>query len=215
VGATPFKNLSRFEELCGENGIENIILITTMWDQVDEDIGSDREAEFKSDYWKPTIARHSSIGRFTGTRDSAFRLIAPILDKANNRNTHLLQELVDHEQTLSNTRAGQKLRSEIEKLVQQQQELIHKIQEELESPNNDKSLRSLMEQCETLKKISGSGSEALQRQMADLQTPLGSKLMNTFNNTFGLKLGRCVNKSQYLALILIRILVLPVEGAPM
>jgi hypothetical protein len=93
-----------------------------MWDEVDEETGATREAELRYIYWKAMIDRCSSIGRFEGSRDSAFRLIAPFLDEANNRTTLLIQkELVDHHLRLRETQAGQLIRSEIEQSAKQHQ----------------------------------------------------------------------------------------------
>jgi hypothetical protein len=191
-----------FEQLCGKKSFKNVILTTTMWDEVDEETGAAREEELKTIYWKSMIARHSTTARFKGTQDSAFRLIAPLLDEANNRNGLLLQkELVDLDLQLSETHAGQKLRSEIKRLGKQQQQLLHQIREELKHPNDDTSLQALMEEYEELKRTSGS----LLQQMADLQVPLSRQFMNTFTVTFGIKGNRYVYKSQYLGIILIGI----------
>jgi hypothetical protein len=191
MAGTPLKNLRMFEELCGKNAFKNVILTTTMWDEVDEDTGVTREEELRGIYWKAMIDRGSSTGRFKGTRDSAFCLIAPLLDEANTRNKLLLQkELVDLDLRLSETHAGQKLRSEIKQLAKQQQELLHQIREELKRPNNATSLQSLMEEYEELKKTSGS----LLTQMADLQVPLGRQFMNAVTITFGIKRNRYVYK---------------------
>ena len=51
-----------------------------MWDEVDEETGDTRERELKGVHWKAMIDRHSSTGRFVGTRDSALRLIDPIVN---------------------------------------------------------------------------------------------------------------------------------------
>jgi len=189
MAGTPLKNLRIFEALCGKGAFKNVILATTMWDEVDEETGSTREGELKGIYWKPMIDRGSSTGRFEGTRDSAFRLIAPFLEEANVRNALLLQkELVGLDMRLSETHAGQKLRSEIKQLAKQQQELLNQIREELTRPNNAALLQSLMEEYEELKKTSGS----LLQQMTDLQVPLGRRLMNTIDVTFGRNLNKCV-----------------------
>ena len=82
---TPHENLRMFEQLCGENAFKNVILTTTMWDEVDDKTGATQEVELKGIYWKDMISRSSSVGRFEGSRDSAFRLIAPFLDEANTR----------------------------------------------------------------------------------------------------------------------------------
>jgi energy-coupling factor transporter ATP-binding protein EcfA2 len=184
MAGTPLKNLRMFEELCGKKSFKNVILTTTMWDEVEEETGIAREEELKSNYWKSMIARDSSTGRFVGTRDSAFRLIAPLLDEASTRNELLLQkELVDLDLKLSETHAGQKLRSEIRHLAKQQQELLRQIREELKNPDNATSLQELMEEYEELRKTSGS----LLQQMADLQVPLGKQFQNAISIRFGIK----------------------------
>jgi signal transduction histidine kinase len=146
-----------------------------MWDEVDEGTGATREGELKNNYWKSMIARGSSTGRFTRTPESAFRLITPLLDEANRRNGLLIQkELVDLDLRLSETHAGQRLRSEIKQLVKQQQELLHEIQQELKHPSNAKSLQELMEEYEELKKT----SESFLQQIADLEVPFGRQFKN-------------------------------------
>jgi len=185
-----------------------------MWDEVDEDVGAAREEELKSNYWKSMISRDSSTGRFIGTRDSAFRLIAPLLDEASSRNELLLQkELVDLDLKLSETHAGQKLRSEIRYVAKQQQELLRQIREELKNPENATSLQALMEEYEELRKTSGS----LLQQMADLQVPLGRQLQNAITIKFGIKSkrNRCVYKILIPGLVLIGTLVLPGQGIPL
>ena len=184
MAGTPLRNLRMFEQLCGKNALKNVILTTTMWDEVDKETGETREGELKSIYWKDMISRDSSIGRFEGTRDSAFRLIAPLLDEANTRNKLLLQkELVNLDLRLSETHAGQKLRPELKKMAKQEQELLHQIREELKRPNNATSLQSLMEEYEEFKTTSSS----LLQQMADLQVPLSRQFMNAITITLGIK----------------------------
>ena len=194
MAGTPLKNLGIFKELGGENGenvLGHVILTTTMWDEVDEETGASRERELKGIYWKAMIDRGSSIGRFEGTRDSAFRLITPFLDAANKQNALLLQkELVDLDLRSVETRASQTLCSEIKQLAKQRQELIHQIREELKRPNSTTLLQSLTKEYDELKKT----SDSLLEQLADLQIPLGRQLekINTF--TFGIEHNWCVCK---------------------
>ena len=74
---TPLKNIRMFQELFGGKSFKNVILTTTMWDEVDVETGASREEELKSN-WKSMIAGGSSTRRFIGTRDSAFHVIAPL-----------------------------------------------------------------------------------------------------------------------------------------
>jgi hypothetical protein len=48
MAGTPLKNLRMFEKLCGKNALRNIILITTMWDEVDEALGLQREKQLRT-----------------------------------------------------------------------------------------------------------------------------------------------------------------------
>ena len=51
MAGTPLKNLRMFEKLCGEE-FDSIILTTTMWNEVDDNLGNGREDELKTLYWK-------------------------------------------------------------------------------------------------------------------------------------------------------------------
>ena len=192
VGAPQaLKNLRIFERICGRHAFKNVIFTTTMWGDVDEETGLTREAELKDDYWKSMINLGASIGRFEGSRDSAFRLISPFLDEANSRIALSIQkELVDLGFRLSDTAASQVLRLEIERLQKRQQEELHQVRKELRRPNNASSLQLLMEDYKALKKVSGS----LFGQMDDLHVPLSRRVTNTVARTLGIKRNRCVYK---------------------
>ena len=78
-----------------------------MWDEVDKEMGEDREAQLKKEYWRTMLERNSTTSRFLRTRESAFELIEPLIDEANKRSSVLLQdELVDMRKTLPATSAG-------------------------------------------------------------------------------------------------------------
>ena len=191
MSATPLKNLRMFEELCGKNSFKNVILTTTMWNDVDEETGASREGELKGIYWKAMVERGSSTGRFEGTRDSAFRLIAPLLDDAITRSRLLLQkDLADLDLRLSEMHAGQTIRSQIKEFARQQQDLGHQIREELKRPTSAASFQLLTEEYEELKKTSSS----LFQQIADFQVPLGGQFMNSIAVTSGAEHNRCVCK---------------------
>ena len=89
---TPLKNLSMFEELCGKNSLQKVILTTTMWDDVHQETGEAREEELRLKYWRPMLQRHSTTNRFSRTRESAFTVIDPLIDTANIQFSALLQQ---------------------------------------------------------------------------------------------------------------------------
>lgn len=146
MAGTSLKNFHLFEQLCGKD-FRNIVLTTTMWDDVDELVGAAREAELSKDYWRPMLERGSSIKRFLYTRESAFEILASIFDDVNARNPLLIRkEMNDTGLLLKETSAGKLLKMELGELVAQNQELLGKIQRELRDPTVDANqLRFLME----------------------------------------------------------------------
>ena len=139
MAGTPLKNLRMFEELCGKNAFHNVILTTTMWDEVDEETGEERERELKTKYWRKMLERGSTTKRFLRTRESAFDVIEPLIEAANHRRSVLLQdELVDMRKSLPETSAGRELFSEMGQLVSQRKELLRRIQHEMRKSDGDK-----------------------------------------------------------------------------
>ena len=73
---TPRKNLQVLEELCGPKALKNVILTTTYWDCITEELGSKREAQLKSMFWKPMTINGAQVARFhPQTYESAWDLI--------------------------------------------------------------------------------------------------------------------------------------------
>ncbi|KDR82096.1 hypothetical protein GALMADRAFT_115026, partial [Galerina marginata CBS 339.88] len=50
-----YQNLRMFDELCGEKAAANVVLVTTMWDKVEADVGEMREEDLTKNYWKKMI----------------------------------------------------------------------------------------------------------------------------------------------------------------
>ena len=84
MAGTPLTNVRFFEELCG-NEFSTIVLATTMWDEVDPEIGEQREKELREIYWKTMIDRGSTVKRFLSTPVSASDLLRPIVNQVGKR----------------------------------------------------------------------------------------------------------------------------------
>ena len=91
MAGTPLKNLRIFDDLSKKHGFQNVVITTTMWDEVDEDLGATREEELKSKYWEPILG-HSMTRRFLHTRQSAFLVLEGFIDTANRDFSLLIQE---------------------------------------------------------------------------------------------------------------------------
>src|SRR6266540_4180864 len=163
MAGSPLKNLRLFEKLCGEQ-FNNIVLTTTMWNDVEEEVGNKREEELKSEFWRTMLDRGASINRFLNTRESAFDILTPIFEEVNKRSALLLQkEMNDLKLQLKETSAGKTLYLALEDLLKRQQTTLSKIRSELKEPNlDDDELKLLMDEYQNL-------DGQLQRAREDLQ----------------------------------------------
>ncbi len=175
MAGNPLKNLRIFEKLCGKD-FNKIVLTTTMWDKVDEETGATREKELIQDYWQTMIARGSTVKRFLYNRDSAFTILAPILEELNKKNALLLQkEMTDLGLKLNQTTAGRTLFSALEELIADHQKTLENIRIELKTqPLNHEQLQQRMDEyqvvsaqlnraIEDMHRMKISGGEWLQR----------------------------------------------------
>lgn len=173
-----------FEELCGKNALQSIILATTMWDEVDVETGEARERELKSNpkYWQTMLARNSTTSRFMRTRESAFTLIDPLIEIANIRSSVLLQqELAEMRRKTTSTSSGQELFSTMESLVRQREDLLRRIRDGMKRDRGDKMvLQALGEEHQKLR----NSLESTMKEMRKLKLPLGQRLVNMTDKFF-------------------------------
>ncbi|TFK33827.1 P-loop containing nucleoside triphosphate hydrolase protein [Crucibulum laeve] len=172
MAGTPLKNLRMFEELCGKNAFQNVILTTTMWDEVNEEVGKLREEELIHKYWKSMMDRKSKTMRFENDRQSAFNVLAPLLESANERHAIRLQkEMVDMKYQLRETSAGQAMFSKIEDLVKQKQDTLRRIRDEMKRPSDDREtmdgLRAKFRQLNVELDMMGDDMRALKLSVSD------------------------------------------------
>jgi hypothetical protein len=163
MAGTPLKNLRLFEKLCGDD-FKSIVLTTTMWDDVEEETGAQREKELASVYWKSMVERGSSVKRFLNNRSSAFEILTPIINEVNKNSALLLQtEMTELGLQLRQTTAGRTLFVELEDLVARHQRALSRIRGGLTEPSLDQEqLAEVMEEYHRV-------SAQLQRAVEDMQ----------------------------------------------
>lgn len=124
-------NFRIFERLCGDD-FSNIVLTTTMWDEVSESEGAAREDELIRDYWRPMMERGSYVRRFHYSQESALSILAPFFREVHKRSALLLQkELSDLRLQLNDTSAGKVLYLELGELVSRHEDVLGKIRSDL------------------------------------------------------------------------------------
>jgi len=160
---TALKNLHMFEKLCGHD-FRGIVLVTTMWDEVERGVGEARETQLKWEYFKHLIDRGSSVRRFYLDQKSAFDILAPIIDDVNERKALLLQkEMNVLGLKLNQTTAGRTLYSKLVELVARHQKITLMIRSEMKDPTLDR------EELETLMNDYKITYTQLQRANKDLE----------------------------------------------
>ncbi|OJD33674.1 p-loop containing nucleoside triphosphate hydrolase protein [Diplodia corticola] len=168
--------LNIFKEICGEAALKNVLLVTSMWDQVDEAVGAQRERELRDEFWAYMLGHGATISRFHGDTHSAVALASQILvqDRVVLR---LQEELVDHGRPLNETAAGALVNDSLE---------VVKAQYEKELADLERLKRDLVESDRALKsKIQKDFVREQQRlrsaeqQQSSLRAPVGAHVQRS------------------------------------
>jgi len=133
MAGSPSRVLETFKSICGEEAFQNVILVTTMWDDVPLGVGEKRESELleSDEYWKPMVAVGSRMARSMNTAESACAIISQF--KPEFRRPVLLQrELVDLQKPLAETAAGRSYSGWLEGVIATQREIIQVLRRRLQ-----------------------------------------------------------------------------------
>lgn len=95
-----------FMRLCGDQNLENVVLLTTMWGEIkDEGKGLQRERELRREFWAEMERNGSTIRRFDGSRSMAEAFVCRLMRKGDII-LDIQDELVGQGKRLDQTRAG-------------------------------------------------------------------------------------------------------------
>ncbi|KAG8870594.1 Translocase of chloroplast [Serendipita sp. 405] len=65
-------------ELCGQKAVANVMLVTTMWGEANEEAGVRWGNTLEKEFWKDTINGGCGSRRFDNTQESAWRILAEL-----------------------------------------------------------------------------------------------------------------------------------------
>ncbi|KDQ10124.1 hypothetical protein BOTBODRAFT_68830 [Botryobasidium botryosum FD-172 SS1] len=116
VGGVSSKNMRMFHKLCGDAVLKNVVLCTTMWSLVSEEVGAQREAQLKSEFWQEMIRKGASTARYDGTGQDAQRIISHLMSLGGAPPLRIQEEMVDQGKSLIDTAAGAHINEEILRL---------------------------------------------------------------------------------------------------
>ncbi|KAJ4997042.1 P-loop containing nucleoside triphosphate hydrolase protein [Colletotrichum sp. SAR 10_66] len=120
MGGSARKNLFMFKKLCGPEALKHVVLVTTMWELVDEKTGLERQAELETteDFWGYMLAKGSRIEKHMNTAHSAHHNISRFMSQSRPTTPVLLaiqDEMVNKNKNLDETEAGKGLESVLAK----------------------------------------------------------------------------------------------------
>lgn len=127
---TAVKNLQLLEDICENENLKNVLLVTTFWDLVPKIIGERREKELASNFWKPLVDLGSRMYRYY-YKSSGEELMWDIMNHQSNIIKLQLQiQLTEAERTLLDTMAGKRLQEGLNHQLEQLEMTLNQVQGE-------------------------------------------------------------------------------------
>lgn len=114
MGGPSRRNFHIFRNLCGDSGLQNVLLVTNMWSKVDLGDGEARERELasKEKFFKPALDRGARMFRHDGSQESAHAILHQLSGRE--PSTLLVQdEMVNQEKDLAHTTVGADIMREL------------------------------------------------------------------------------------------------------
>ncbi|RSL49414.1 hypothetical protein CEP54_012460 [Fusarium duplospermum] len=162
--------LNLLRSLVGEDALENVVLVTSMWNKLRDEDRSEalrREQELIDKYWGPMQEKGSYVAQFDGTTDSAFSLVYQL---AGNENVVLdvQRQIMDQNKSILGTSAGEDLAQKLEKDIKDYRakvaQLEAELQEELkEQPRNREQIRMLQEDKAQMEELLQLAEKSMER----------------------------------------------------
>jgi len=149
IGGAARRNIVMFHKLCGSDAFTNVVIATTRWDGVTEEIGTAREQELreKSALFQPALDGGAHLLRHDRGLKSAQNIVRHFLHLPP-KALSIQTEMVDGGKLLSETEAGSELQRDIIlQLEKQKEKLAEVIQEQTEAAEeHDEELNAEVEE---------------------------------------------------------------------
>jgi len=139
MGGISTRNFNMFRKLCGDNTLQNVVIVTNMWGEVDPQVGNAREAELVEEdiFFKPVLEKGARIARHQNTASSAQTIIRLILDN-HPMPLRIQEELVNERKDISETGAGEELNREFTAQIRRHRDDMRVLKEDMDQAMKDK-----------------------------------------------------------------------------
>ena len=141
---TASASVSTFQKICGKKALSDVILVTTMWDEIhpeEKAVGDARQLELETKHWKRLIELGARASRFPKAKQArgAMEIVFDLLrgrdtveDKQDSEgrvnSLRIQKEVNTYHLGLSETSAGQTLYANLSKLMQERQRILDKLE---------------------------------------------------------------------------------------
>ena len=182
MAGTPHRNLRMFGELCGDQAVKKVVLVTTMWDKApasgkQNETFAQREKELSQNYWKTMTDHGASIARFSNSADSAWKFIDILLSQHDSEVLLLQEEIVDLKRALNETQAGKTLYSDLQRILAEQRDTVRSLAEQARSESNPQLAQQLEAELKRIQK----DFDRTFNEIKNLKVPFGKRLMLFFS----------------------------------
>jgi hypothetical protein len=132
MGGISTRNFRLFRQLCGDTTLKNVVIVTNMWGEVSEEVGTAREVELANNdkFFKPALAKGARMLRHANNPESVRNVLRAII------NNHPLplriqREMVDQKKDIFQTAAGAELNRELLLLKERHEDDMKQLRNEM------------------------------------------------------------------------------------
>jgi hypothetical protein len=146
MSGSALRNLRMFRKLCGEEFMKNVVLGTTFWDVVGEDVGTSREAELleTEGFFKDMQDRGCEVVRISNDRDEGLQLLARF--SAKQPSVMRIQKELFEGKSLTETAAASAISQELADLQSRNNKMYADVEQQLQR----KTMKFELEQAYSL-----------------------------------------------------------------
>jgi hypothetical protein len=158
MGGSGMKNLRVFKKLCGPDALKKVLLVTTMWENVSEDIGAAREEELRTtkEFWGSMIQKGSRMERCWNNTDSALGLVKILIQASESADVvqtplQIQMEMVNGETELNGTEAAKEILAPLKRRTSKNTRELEEVRREAqEDPGDEEDQAQQQETIEDL-----------------------------------------------------------------
>ncbi|KAJ3557230.1 hypothetical protein NM688_g1580 [Phlebia brevispora] len=140
------RNFNMFRKLCGDDVLQNVVIVTNMWEEVSYECGVARETQLANDdlLFKPALAQGARMLRHYNTVPSARFILSSLLSNVPLA-LRIQRELVDEGKDIADTDAGRALGSELVALLNKHRAELVQVRKELQEMVRECHARTMRE----------------------------------------------------------------------